>query len=297
MRLLPLLLSTLSYAAPPAEIVDLLNKYNSSMKISETADGKSMKGCPLTKLILEVTDPVTNTPGFVQAHIYKTDKSDRSIILLPPTGGENILDQWYANYLCSAGFQVVLLQTWAHQTEAKLDMGMHDEGAQRSLAAIRHVLDYLKPQRPNQVGILGTSVGALSSTLALGFEPRLSTAVLIVGGTGQAEIIGRSTEATAAKLREARMKEFHYQTVDEYVAALQQRVKIDPTDFVDFTGPKKVLAFVGLKDVTVPTKNQKELVALFHAESVEYEGDHLATIKNTAWHSDQISAFFEKNLK
>jgi len=283
----------------PETLARLNNSFRPGFEARETPAGRSLSFCKLTDVKLSITDPVTGKPGFVQNRIYESrSSSDRTVILLPPTGGENILDQGYANHLCSAGFRVVLLQTWYNQTETTLDMGMHDNGAVRSLSAIRHTLDYLKPSRSSQVGILGTSVGALTSSLALGFDPRLSSGVLIVGGVDMAEIIAASTETGAARLREARMKEFGFRNFSEYLAAMRKHVTIDPADFAGFSGRKNVLAFLGMRDITVPTSNQQALVRAFQAEADEYAGDHTQTILNTfTWKRGKIAAFFEKHLR
>ncbi len=299
--LLTLLLSSASLAQPSEAVLQRIQEsFSPALQTKETSDGYSIALCAISDLEISITDPVEKTPATVQARIYFPAKkaSDRSVILLPPTGGENILDRGYANALCAAGFKVALLQTWTNQTESKLELTVHDEGALRALTAIRHVLDYLNPSRPNQVGILGTSVGALSSALALGFDSRLNHGVLVVGGVGLAEIYSTSTQSDALKLREARMSAFGFTSIEEYRAALEKNVTIDPKDFADYSGKKNVLAFVGTEDATVATKNQRDLVQLFGAESVEYNGDHLETILHTAfWQSEKIRNFFEKNLQ
>jgi hypothetical protein len=295
-----LLSSQAALAQPSKEVLTRLNSsFRPGFTAVETPAGRSLSFCKLLDVRLTVTDPITGTEGFVQNRIYEArNGSDRTVLLLPPTGGENILDQGYANHLCSAGFRVVILQTWQNQLEVSLDPAMHDNGAVRALSAIRHTLDYLKPSRGAQVGILGTSVGALSASLALGFDPRLSSGVLIVGGFGFSEIVARSTETGATKLRDARMKAFGLKTMDDYVALLAEKVVIEPGDFADFSGRKNVLAFVGTRDVTVPTKNQLALVKGYGAESEEYAGDHTQTILNTfTWKRGKITAFFEKNLQ
>lgn len=94
------------------------------------------------------------------------------------------------------------------------------------------------------------------------------------------------------------MKAFGLKTLDEYVAALREHVKIDPKDFADFTGPKHVLAFVGTQDVTVPTANQRDLVRLFGAQSEDYAGDHLHTILHTFFSEKaKVVSFFDGNLR
>ncbi|MGZ3660480.1 MAG: alpha/beta hydrolase family protein [Bdellovibrionota bacterium] len=295
------ILPAFAFAAGPSAAVlsRIEGSFNPAMTATETPAGRSLSLCATTSLKLSVEDPVSKVPGFVQAMIYEPHHdTDLAVLVLPPTGGENILDQGYANALCSSGFRAVVIQHWYNDTAAKLDLSMHDEGALRSLAAIRHVVDYLKPSRPNQVGILGTSVGAISSELAMGFDPRLNNAVLVVGGIGMPEIIAASSEKTLTALRTERMKAFGYKSPDEYLAALRAAVVIEPADFAEFSGHKNVLAFVGTQDVTVPTVHQRELVKLYGAENYEYAGDHQATIIHT-FTSDRskVVGFFEKNLK
>lgn len=287
-------------AVPSAEVLRMIEEsYNPSMKIRETSAGYSLSGCRLSELELAVEDPVTRGPGWVRARIYQASGSaPRSIILLPPTGGENLMDKGYANALCSAGFRVILLREWAHDTEALLDLGMHDRNALRALAAVRHVLDYLRPAANEPVGILGTSVGALTSSLALQFDPRLKAAVLIVGGVGMPEIIAKTTEQGAAKLRAERMRHFGFRSPEEYLAALERNVKIEPADFAGHSGAKKILAVVGKRDVTVPTHLQRELVRRFGAQAIEHEGDHMATILWAFWNQcARFTSFFREALR
>jgi dienelactone hydrolase len=293
----------LAQAKPAPEVLSRIEQsYSPIVAIQATPSGRSLYGCELHDLVLTAKDPVTGALGATNARIYNPpfdteSRALRAVVLLPPTGGENTLDRGYANTLCLSGFKVVLLQSWAHDTDVDLDLGMHDRGALRALTAVRRIVDYLNPEHSKQIGIMGTSVGALSSALALGFDSRLSSAALIVGGVGMAEIIATTTEAGAAKLREARMQKLGFKSAADYLTALRTQVTIDPKDFADFSGPKKVLAFVGTEDVTVPTKNQHDLVRAFQAESQEYAGDHTATILHTfALKQSAIVDFFEANL-
>jgi len=298
--ILALLLSHLALAQPSAALLARVQaSFDPTMTISTTDSGRSFALCAMNDVVLGVQDPVTKVDAYVKIREYLPHSdSDRSVIELPPTGGENTIDDGYANVLCSSGFRVELIRDWYQQTATKLDMSMHDEGALRSLAAVRHTLNYLHPNRNSQVGILGTSVGALYSVIALNFDPRINSAALIVGGLGLAEIIASTTETGATALRAARMKAFGFATQADYLAALRRHVAIEPADFLGYSGPKNVLAFVGTQDVTVPTANQRALVAAYGAESIEYAGDHIDTIIHTfLWERSKIAAFFDKNLR
>jgi hypothetical protein len=296
--------TSIALAAPPTDILQRVEtSFVPGAKALVKREGYSFSLCPMKSLRLEILDAVTRRPAVVEAKIYlprrRQAKSElRSVIILPPTGGENMLDRGYANALCAAGFQSVLVSGWTHQTDSKLELSVHDEGALRALSAVRHVLDYLNPTRNTQVGILGTSVGALSASLALGFDARLQSSVLIVGGVDLPQIYAHSDERGAVKLREQRMRALGFGTRKNYLAALRQHVRIEPRDFAGHSGPKNVLAFIGSDDTTVPTRNQEELAAVFRAERAVYSGNHFQTILHTYWRErPRITRFFQRNLR
>lgn len=278
MLITTLILSALASAQPNPEGLALLqNGYRPALAIKETASGLSLMGCPLKDLHFRIQDPMLPEPAEIRAKVYLPSlPTSRSIILLPPTGGENILDRGYANTFCAAGFRVVLLQSWSHDTDADLDLGLHDRNAVRAISAVRNILDYLQPSRPDQVGIFGTSVGALTSALALGFDSRLNAGALVVGGTGMAEMIFSTNEQNAAALRKERLK--RYASPEEYLRDLQKNIKIEPAEFADFSGPKKVLAVVATQDQTVPTRHQWALVDNFNAQAITLATDHTGAI-------------------
>jgi dienelactone hydrolase len=178
-------------------------------------------------------------------------------------------------------------------------MNMHDRGALRALAAVRHSIEFLKIRRPHQLGILGTSVGAITSALVTGYEPRISAAALIVGGAGMPEIISESDESHLSRLRDDRLKAYRIQNVETYRELLSQHIKIEPLDFINMSGKKDIWMMVGTKDLTVPTANQYKLAQAFgNAQVQTYADDHLNTIKYTAFQkTSAILSFFGSVLK
>ncbi len=107
-------------------------------------------------------------------HLQGKTEDRKTLFLLPPNGGENILDHVYANHFCYRGYRVTMLTKWDFQDEASLVPTMHDRGTVRALAAMRNTLDYINPERVGQVGILGTSVGAISASLAMSVDDRIA---------------------------------------------------------------------------------------------------------------------------
>lgn len=266
-----------------------------------------LSSCRMTPVEITGEDPITHEPRIVKALSYAKQGTDpsrmRTVLLMPPTGGQNALDDFYANDLCDSGFRVVMVQSWLGDTQNDHDLGSHDRSALRSTAAVEDVVEYINPSHPEQLGILGTSVGAITSALILGVESRISVGTLIVGGGGMGDIIGQSTEKNLARLREERIADpaMNLPDAKAYLAATRENIKIEPLDLVKFARPKKILSFIATKDITVPTANQMKLYDAFGAQKenlVLHDDDHFGTIKFTSKTAKpRIREFFAENLR
>ena len=54
---------------------------------------------------------------FVQTRFYPFSGSQKSILIIPPTGGTNLIDRSYARHLCAAGHNVYILDRWTMYDE------------------------------------------------------------------------------------------------------------------------------------------------------------------------------------
>lgn len=296
-----------AFSAPPQAVLDLIARtYNPRIQAAESDVTTFLEVCRRINVELTAIDPVTMKPGKIRLTTFVRKLSEskaqdlKTVIVMPPTGGVNALDWGYAAHLCANGLRAAVITYWDFDTLNEIDMNMHDRGALRALSAVRHVIEYLAPKRPKQLGMLGTSVGAISSALVTGYERRVSAAALIVGGGGMPGIIAKSTESHLAKLREERMAHFQFESIDAYQNALGQAVKIEPLDFVNFSGKKNIWMMIATKDVTVPTENQWALYKAFGSQpgALQFEGDHLQTILRTsAVHPLTIVNFFKRVLE
>lgn len=303
-----------SHAYPPQAAMDQISRIDPTVYGVAQSEIPRTLGvldpCRQTDVKLSVREPIQNSPATVDLDIYSLKLGDsearKTVILMPPTGGENALDRGYAYELCVSGFRVALVQHWQDDTLAELDLGMHDRGALRMLAAVKQTIGYLNPKRTAQIGILGTSVGAISSVLAMHQDARIQSGVLIVGGIGMSEIIGQSTEATLTRLRTERSQHFNFSSTEQYVGALAAQIKIEPGDFIGSTGSKATLMFIATQDVTVPTENQTRLLEAlklrsgFNQPEVVYlNRDHFGGILETSLtleYRRRIVNFFSKTL-
>jgi dienelactone hydrolase len=296
-----------AYAQPPQAVLDLISRtYNPAIKAQQKDITKWSDFCRQVEVDLIAQDPVTLKPGHVKFTTFVLRGSEsvqqnlKTVIVMPPTGGVNALDWAYASRLCLAGMRAAVVTKWDHDTFNELDMGMHDRGALRALAAVRHTIEFLKPTRPKQLGILGTSVGAITSSLATGYDARISAAALIVGGGGLREIIARSTEQHLSDLRKKRMAAYKLTSIDAYQQMLSPHINIDPIDFINFSGPKNIWMMIATDDLIVPTANQFQMYNAYGrpAGSLTYPSDHFKTILYTSLaQGGKIVEFFERVLE
>lgn len=305
--ILCLTLGATAYAQPPQQVLDLINRtYNPAIQAQQTDITQWYDLCRRVEVVLTAQDPVTMKPGQIKLTTFVLKGSEsvqsnlKTVVVMPPTGGVNALDWAYAARLCVSGLRAAVVTNWDFDTFNELDMDMHDRGALRALAAIRHSIEFLNPKRPKQLGIFGTSVGAISSAMATGYDARISAAALVVGGGGLREIIARSTEQHLSDLRQQRMAAFHLNSVDAYQQMLSPHIKIEPLDFIGMSGPKNIWMMIATKDDTVPTANQMKLYQAFGrpGNSLSYASDHLGTILYTsANEGGKIVDFFQRVLE
>ncbi|HEY8279700.1 MAG TPA: hypothetical protein VIH99_08755 [Bdellovibrionota bacterium] len=297
--LLFLFVSLPAFAQPPEDVVKMVNdslRRGISYKAGEPTHG--FDGCVLTPVEITGADPVTGNPRKVKAVIYEPNRREatHTVLLMPPTGGENFMDRGYADTMCGKDFRVAILQRWDFDTQRDLDLGTFDRAALRTLAAAEHLLEYLRPTKP--VGILGTSLGALGASFIMSFDPRVQAGVLIVGGDNLDEIIAHSDESGVAQLRQKQMEKNGFRSVDEYQQAMKSAIRLHPSTFAGYSGPKNVKMYMGMADTTVPTKNQIDLQrALGNPSVVKFDGSHGATIFNTyMFEVDGVVSFLQQSL-
>ena len=299
---LALLWSASAASQPSDEVLKWISdSYHPQVIGEKVRTDLSLGGCWIDVMKIKGKDPLTfktRTIDIKIYHPYADDQAAPTVLILPPTGGENILDRGYANSFCNNGMRAVLVGGWEHQLDTDLDPEMHDRGALRALTAIRHVIEFLQPNRPEQIGILGTSVGAMSAALALNYDPRLNVGAMIVGAGRFADVIADSDETATRALREARMQTFGYDDVDAYRAALKSSIQTEPGQFIGFSGEKKTMLVTADADTTVGTVYQLEYVRQMQPEiHLALTGDHLEVIKSAFFqHRPTITAFFKRNL-
>lgn len=273
--------------------------YDSSIEAHSKPSGWSLYGCQTEEIEIYGLDPILKSPRKLSVIFYKSlvVDSKKVVILLPPTGGLNILDRGYANELCSHGISVAVLEGWDHQLDTSMDFSMHDHGALRYVSAIRHTVEFLASSKLHSIGLLGTSIGAIGGALGFGLEERISAATFIVGSARFADVVALSDEKGAALLREKRMKLYSLSTIEQYQELVRKNITFEPSLFLKPTVGRNTLVISADNDTTVPSEYQYELASLLKSQVISLEGNHLDVIKHTFWNeTTAVVDFFNSNL-
>jgi dienelactone hydrolase len=228
------------------------------------------------------------------SRVIPNKATERAVIILPPTGGTNLIDRSYARRLCRAGFDVYILNHWSGDGETDIHLDLHQKLYTRALQATRIALAHI-PGR--YVGVLGTSVGALFAEVAAGSLARIDAVMVIVGGAPIPRIIVNSAQRAMIQLRKDRYELYKFTDDREYLTRLTQAFQLDPFE-LDHKFEKMDLAMVIAEDdIVVPTADQHSLKDFWRPQKVISlrNGHFWAIVKTWLFHSREVVGFFKNS--
>lgn len=228
---------------------------------------------------------------------YSPNKILSQVIIVPPTGGTNLIDRSYASGLCSRGIHTYILSHWTDDDEYNLELPIHTRFYGRAFRAIGLLVKEIAPK--GKIGILGTSVGGLHAAIAASHYPEITSAYIITGGAHIPSIIANSDQDVMKKAWNERRVRYRYKDKSEYIAALEKVIELEPLNRLKITPTKKFGLVIGTEDKTVPTVNQERLKSLWKPEKVIYKDhDHFWTIINSwLFDADELYGFFTNEEK
>lgn len=298
MKLILALLAPI-FSANAQTALDILNQgYDPTAKLVLERPFPFFESCEKMPAQVVGRDPVTNRERPITIEIYRPREGaiNKRVLVVPPTGGVNLIDREYARQLCDKGIEAWVITEWEPGVVDhvhSLDIRSHDEVSRKALAAIRQIVSRMK----SPVGIIGTSSGAIAASVALAVEPKLKGGVLIAGGSGVAEIIAKSNGEVMRMLRQKRQQAYRWSQT-EYQTQLQHTLRVDVSDFEGLYQGKKIASVVALKDRTIPLRNQVALEKITGAVRLgEFDSDHVdAIVTNYIFDSWRVVQFLERSL-
>ena len=177
----------------------------------------SFKGRSVT-----TTDTVYKVTDF-QVNVAKysgINPSTKSLLILPPTGGENYIDRSYARDFSKLGYDVYILQSWTGMDERSSDLEIHQRLYGRGQKAIELVLNQISSP---YIGLLGTSVGALHAAIAASKQTKLNSVFIITGGAPIVDVIVSSDQKAMQELKKTRIERFGFKNTEENKVALESK--------------------------------------------------------------------------
>lgn len=219
--------------------------------------------------------------------------TSKSILIMPPTGGTNYIDRRYATDLCRAGFDVYILDSWSNMEFETIQLDRHQKFYMRAQLAVSEVL---KAVPAGFVGMLGTSLGGLHTSISIQTQPRVQAAFLIVAGTPIIDTVMESDQEAMIALRKVRRDQLGYKTDSELHEALRQAFTLEPQKLGSSYKDKIIGMSIATEDTTVPTSRQIELKNFYQPQTViTHESSHFwGIVKTWLFETSDIVSFFKK---
>lgn len=257
--------------------------------------------CIHSQLSLDVGDPVLAQARQISVHHARPDLPQQKVplvIVIPTIEGASTLEDVIQNKLCNAGMASVTADVNADIQPVELPgWGHEDRNGRSSVLALRTILDWAEnsPRFDKaKLGMIGLSLGGITTALMAGVESeRLRAAVITVGGGNIPFILATSDNDKVSLLRERRMKFLNYQDVTRYEEDLRRSVTFDPFYFAPLVNKDRILMVMAKTDTKVPTLVQKELYEAFgRPESLVFSGGHVdAIVGMTFFHMGEVIQF------
>ena len=271
---------------------------SSSMGCASTE--KNERSCNQEEIVMSEPAAAENSSSPFQAKVRffgeRKKPAARSILIMPPTGGTNYIDRRYAQELCNNNYDVYILNEWSEMSSRTIELTLHQNYYARAQRAISLVFSEISSEF---IGMLGTSLGGLHTSVSLQTQPRLDAAFIITAGLPIIDVIMTSDQDAMIRLRKIRMQEFKFPNESELQKAIENVFHLEPTRLGEHFKNKKIGVALALNDRTVPTKSQQRLVDFFKPDTVlEYSSNHFwGIVKTWLFDSSEVVRFFNSASK
>lgn len=222
-----------------------------------------------------------------------------AVIVLHILGGDFDLARIFCRALASKGVAALFLKMPYYGERRPRDspvrmISMDPEetvrGMTQAVLDIRQAAGWLAVQDeidPEQLGIMGISLGGITGALAAGMEPRFSKVCLLLAGGDMGEVAWTSTEMAPLRKR----WDESGRTKEELFATLKV---IDPVTYVRPLPGRKVLMLNASQDEVIPPACTRALWRAFgEPEIVWWNAGHYTAIRYLGSGLARVVQFFE----
>jgi hypothetical protein len=212
----------------------------------------------------------------LEANLYLSEQLgiDRLVIVLPIWGSADFPQRKVVKSLLDwSGGRLHVLEVVSHeaifrwteladaQTETEFFELAHESSMRvaGTVTGIRRLVDWVDPYGDLEIDLVGFSMGALVGAITIGVDDRLSSGVLMLGGSDPAGILANCSSRKVAQVRKGAMRRFGWsraqyrEVMEEYFGAG------DPGLFQGRYDPSRLLIIDGALDTCMNRESRDAL--------------------------------------
>lgn len=295
-----------------AQVIDQFQYITQYREIKNKSHSSGWDSCWEYTINLETDYPGMTNPLEVTTNFYIPNRDDLGseqipmVILLPPMGGKNFLDEKMANTLCSKNIAAMIVTNdfTGIQSGDVPPVEDHEMAIHRSVAGVKAAMAFGVDDvniDGDKLGIFGVSLGGVLGTFVMETQANLAAGYFVVAGGDIPYILANSTNDEVRRVRRVRMEEEGFTTKEEYEAFLRVHMSLDPFDLGRALPAETVNMVISKNDTTVPTQNQIDLhMALGSPDATYSNSGHVDTVIDTLFWGDgrrRIANFFAERFK
>jgi dienelactone hydrolase len=276
--------------------------YNGKSRIVSVGGDSS---CLKTKQTLDVTDLVTRRADQYEFRLQRpvVDQPVPVVIIVPNIEGVTLIETSIADHLCGQGIASIIADVNDVSDPAHYPAwGAEDRNSREAIIALRTFIDFAKrtPQFDgNRIGMIGISLGAITTSMMAGIEPdALKAVVTVVGAGNMPHILTYSNESRVSNWRNSRMRLLGWTNPAQYEDKEREVLKFDALYFAKRVNTRKVMMVMAENDTLVPYAAQAETFQRFERPSqLLFTGGHVDTIiQLTYLYMNDVDNFLHRKL-
>lgn len=262
--------------------------------------------CYRSTLKMDVVDPQTGDTRNLKLYLYRpdVDKKVPLVMVIPTLDGITVLEPSIAVQLCDSDIAAIIADVNNPIQPPELpSWGVEDKNNRSAILSLRTILDYAETDprfERDQIGMMGLSLGGITTAMMAGVEPdRLRAVVITVGGGNLPYVMAESDNSKVTELRRRRMSYLGLRDVSEYEERLHESIRFDPMYFASRANRDRVLMVMAERDSTVPFSVQRDLFsALKKPDYMLFSGGHIGSLVSLTYlYLDTVIDFFKARFE
>lgn len=238
---------------------------------------------------------------------YPKDLTHSNLIVLTPNiEGVTILETEMAKYLVNKGFPVVVpierAQNIVFDQGTAFRMERH---IRRAMAGTFHIIEALKSRFPlintQSMGVAGSSLGGIRSSILYGLDERFKAAFISVAGADIPLLYEVTQLESLVSFRDKHMEYLGLRDVSDYSAYLRKFLFLEPNIIINNPHLENVAMIISDNDEVVPTVNQWRLFSRIkeqgvHPKTYITKRGHLLAALELLFRRNRVLEWFQDKL-